>query len=140
MRYEFFDHTADVLYKAYGKTVEEAFVNAGLAMTSVMVDYEKVVDKFEHRISVRGSKLETLLYEFLQELIYLVDAEEFLLHAVGSLKIESSGDAYKLEAVVRGDTISSAYETDSAVKSATYSEMYVREEEGRWVAQVVLDI
>ncbi|MGZ7116702.1 MAG: archease, partial [Methanobacterium sp.] len=37
-KFEFFDVTADVGYKAYGDTLEEAFENAALAMFEVVTD------------------------------------------------------------------------------------------------------
>jgi len=32
MRFKFFKHTADVEFEAYGKTIEEAFENAAIAL------------------------------------------------------------------------------------------------------------
>ena len=40
-QYEYLEHTADVKFLAYGKTLEEVFENAALAMFNVMIDTEK---------------------------------------------------------------------------------------------------
>ena len=40
-RFEFLEHTADVYIRAYGKTMEEAYENAALAMFEVMTDLIK---------------------------------------------------------------------------------------------------
>jgi SHS2 domain-containing protein len=36
--YEYLEHTADVRFRAYGKSLEQAFENAALAMLNVMVE------------------------------------------------------------------------------------------------------
>ena len=42
MKYKFFNKTADIKFQAYGKNLEEAFINAALAMTSIMIDYKLI--------------------------------------------------------------------------------------------------
>ena len=42
-KYKFFEHTADAKFQAYGKSVEEAFSNAALAMFSVITDTSKII-------------------------------------------------------------------------------------------------
>lgn len=140
MGYNFFDHTADVMFQAFGETLSDAFRFAALAMTSVMVDYTKVANVCSHSINVSGERLETLLYEFLQEILYLVDAEEFLLCDVKDLVITQDASGYVLFCVLHGDKNLISYDTDSAVKSVTYSEMFVRQGDEGWTVQVVLDI
>lgn len=41
-KFEFFDVTADVGIRAYGKTLEDAFENAALAMFEVMTDTSRI--------------------------------------------------------------------------------------------------
>lgn len=140
MKYKFFDHTADVLFQAFGGTIEEAFSNAALATGSVMINPTYVESVLERKISVSANKYETLLYEFLEELIVLVDSEEFLLHNVRDIVIKDDYGKYVLDAVFVGDKLSDKYITESAVKSVTYSEMKVEKSENGYMVQVVLDI
>ena len=42
MKFKYFDHTADIMFEAYGKTLEETFCNAGLAMFNILTDIRKV--------------------------------------------------------------------------------------------------
>ena len=44
-KYKFFDHTADVLFEAYGKTLSELFTNAALALQEIQVDIKTVSPK-----------------------------------------------------------------------------------------------
>ncbi|RMF05935.1 archease, partial [Candidatus Woesearchaeota archaeon] len=65
--YEFLEHTADVKFRAYGRTLDEAFANAALAATHVLIEPSKVNCAVAKKISVKASRKDTLLYEFLQE-------------------------------------------------------------------------
>ncbi|MFH0978070.1 MAG: archease [Candidatus Woesearchaeota archaeon] len=136
MRYEFFEHTADAKFRAYGKNLEEAFSNAAEAMFSVMVDCTKVKQTEEREISATGSDTKALLYNFLEELLFLLDSEGFFLHSVKSLKIKGND----LVATVIGDASTEDYSTHGDVKAVTYNEMEIEEKKGHCFVQVVVDV
>ena len=74
-KYKFFEHTADAKFQAYGKSVEEAFSNAALAMFSVITDTNKIKKKVKKGIEARGHDRKSLLYNYLEELLFLIDTE-----------------------------------------------------------------
>ena len=41
-RFEYFEATADIGFKAYGKTMDEAFENAGLAIFNIISDTDDI--------------------------------------------------------------------------------------------------
>ncbi len=135
-KFRFLEHTADAKMQAFGSSMEEAFSNAALGMFSLMLEPEKVEGKEEKSISVQGSDTKALLYNWLEELLFLLDSEGFVMHEVKSLEIKGR----ELDAVVTGDRVSGRYETHGEVKAATYNEMEIREENGGIVLQVVLDL
>ena len=90
MKYEFFEHTADAKFRAYGKDLNEQFVNAALAMTSILFDPKKVKSKIKKEIKIKGLDQKSLLYNLLEELLYLMDTEFFLLNKVSNLKIKDN--------------------------------------------------
>jgi len=53
-KYEFLDHTADAKIRAYGNNIEEAFVNAGLAVFSILKNPEQVKSRINKKISVKS--------------------------------------------------------------------------------------
>ena len=73
--FEFFDVTADVGLRAYGKTLEEAFKNAALATFEVMTDTSKIKPSICKKVKIESEDLLALLYDWLDELIFLHDAE-----------------------------------------------------------------
>lgn len=135
-KYKFLEHTADAKFQAFGKTLEEAFANAAMAMFAVMIEPEKVKPKIEREISVDGKDEKALLYNWLEELLYLLDSEGFLLSSVKKITIKKR----LLEAVVVGDLVANGYETHGDVKAATYNEMEIKKENNKYTVQVVVDI
>jgi len=142
-KYTFFDKTADAKFKAFGYTMEESFANALEAMTSLVFKIEDIQNyEFEHEtreLIVEGTNLELLLYNFLEEAIFLLAAESFV-GLVESMKIKEVDDGYKLKAVLKGSQ-SINFENSGEVKAVTYNEMHVKQNDNRvWECQVVVDL
>jgi SHS2 domain-containing protein len=143
-KYKFFDKTADAKFQAYGNTLEEAFKNAQEAMISIIYNIEEVLDyefdEQERDVIVEGTNLETLLYNFLEEVIFLMSAELFV-GVVKKIQIIHVDEMYKLKAIMEG-TQAINLEGHGEVKAVTYNEMYVKfdEEKGKYTVQVVVDL
>lgn len=138
-RYVFLNHTADAKFQAFGRTLEEAFTNAALATASLMWDADEIGRKIQHTISIRGKDLERLLLSFLEEIIYLLDTQNFLLGAASDVQIEKRDKDYRLTAVFLGDECSSKYNIYGEVKAITYNEMIIKEND-HVTLQVVVDM
>ncbi len=135
MNFKFLEHTADVKFRAFGKNTEEVFENSALALKEAICGKIKIKEKKEKIINVEGKDPESLLYNFLEEILYFLDAEDFLIGKVKKININK----LKLKAVISGDK-SSDYKFTNSVKAVTYNEMFVKEQKGKWTAQVVLDV
>jgi SHS2 domain-containing protein len=138
-KYEILPHTADGKFRAYGRTLEEAFANAALATASLMWDWTKIEPKLSHVVRVAGRDRKQLLVKFLGEIVFLIETQKFLLASVNGLEIRDVPDGFSLEAEFRGDTLSDRYELFGDVKAVTYHEMKI-EECGGVVLQVVVDM
>ena len=57
MEFEYLEHTADAKFKAYGDSLEKAFVNAGKATFGLLLDCDKVKPVIEKKIEVKGKKI-----------------------------------------------------------------------------------
>jgi SHS2 domain-containing protein len=134
--YRYLEHTADIKFQAYGTTLEMAFTNSAYALTHLMFQGQ-VAQKHKFHIHAEGRDLESLLYSFLEDFIFLLDSKQFLLSSVMNIKIDA--DKTCLEADVTGDDAGN-YELELGIKAVTYHDMFVKEELGRWITQVVLDI
>jgi len=139
-KYDILPHTADGKFRAWGRTLEEAFANAALATASLMWDWEKVEPKLSQAVRLEGRDREQLLVKFLGEIIFLFETRKFLLASVDGLEIRDVPDGFFLEAEFRGDTLSDRRDIHGDVKAVTYSEMKIDEERGGVVLQVVVDM
>ena len=136
-KFIFLEHTADIKFQAFGKTLEECFENSALAFAQAMYG-GKVKDKKNKKIKVKGKDLESLLYNFLEELLFLLDSENFFLSKT-KVKIKKKEDKYELNAELKGDNAKN-YKIGLDVKAVTYNEMFVRKEGKKFICQVVLDV
>ena len=139
-KYKFLEHTADAKFQAYGKSMEEAFSNAALAMFSILTDTKQIKKNIKKGIEARGHDLKSLLYNFLEELLFLIDTENFLLNHIEELTIHKKEGKYFLEAIVVGDKYSKQYKTEGDIKAVTYNEMEIKKEKSKAMVQVVLDL
>ena len=139
-KYEYFDHTADVGFFAYGKDAAELFKNAALATTAQMVEVTDVKPNIEKKISLKGNSLEGLLFDFLGELIYLKDADN-LLFSRYDISIKKAGKDYKLTGALKGDKINKeTQELRNDVKAVTMHMFKIEKTKGGYKATIILDI
>ena len=131
-RFIFLDHTADIKFRAFGETMNKVIENCVEAIAEYMSD-RKIKPIKGKKIDVKGEDNESLLYNFLDEIIYLIDAENFV-----ASKANVTLRGYNLHAELYGDD-SSKYNLKQ-IKSATYAEMYIKQKPNGWEAQVVLDV
>lgn len=131
-KFVFLEHTADIKIKVTGVTLNEIFDNSVLALASYLSD-KPIKIKKSKIISVSGTDNESLLNHFLDELLYLIDAEHFI---VGKAKVQIMG--YNLKAELFGDD-SKNYEINQ-VKAATYAEMEIKKLKSGFEAVFVIDV
>jgi SHS2 domain-containing protein len=135
IRFKFLEHTADVKFQAFGNSIEEAFENSALALKETICGKKKIKEVEEIKIIAKGKNNENLMYNFLEEIIYLLDAEDFLISKVKEIKI----NRFRLKAIITGDK-ASGYKFTNNVKAVTYNEMVIKKEKGRWISQIVIDV
>ncbi len=126
VRYEVLGHTADAGVKAYGETLSELFENAALGMFSLICSPEKVRALDAHEIALTADDDETLLVDWLTELLYLHETEGVLFSEF-RVQMEEGG----LRAVARGEALDAGrHELKMNVKAVTYHQLEINEAEG----------
>lgn len=131
--------TADVAFEAVGKTLEELFVECARATFEAMVDTRLLAMQDKKIIELESEEVDQLLFDWLAELVYLKDSE-YMLFREFDVKIDKN-KFYQLKAKVTGERIDTKkHELRNDVKAVTYHLFYVKKEDKRWKARVVLDI
>jgi SHS2 domain-containing protein len=136
---KFLDHTADIKFQSFGKTIEESFVNASEALKRSIVGEEDIKSKMRKDVEISANSIDNLIYKFLEEFLFLLDAEDFIFSKIEKIKIDEK--KFKLKMEIKGD-LSSNYKISNEVKAVTYNEMFVKfdEKTQNWICQVVLDV
>ncbi|MEM5773207.1 MAG: archease [Candidatus Aenigmatarchaeota archaeon] len=129
--------TSDVAFEAYGKSLNELFANAALAMFEVIINTKQIKPKEERKVEAEGEDLQSLMFNWLNELLVFVDSENL---AFSQFDVEIDEKNLKLKAVCKGEAIDrSKHETRTHVKACTYHKMEIKKNKV-WGARVILDI
>lgn len=136
-RFEEFGHSADVGLTAYGKSPEELFENAAFGMFSLMTDLKKVGTAVSRELAITAEERETLLVNWLNELLFIHDTGKLIF---SEFKV-SSLTPKALAARVSGEKIDLArHKIDVQIKAATFNQLSIRSEKGKWLGRVIFDI
>jgi len=130
--FEEIEHTADLAIRACGRDMRELFANAAQGMFALMAEpSEEPVH--EREVSLEALDYESLLVDWLNELIYLheVEGETYRQFAIETL---SSTD---LKAHVTGGPTKNK---TKAIKAATFHDLAIEETANGLVATIVFDV
>jgi len=133
LRYEELDHTADLALRIYGRDLEELFANAAYAMFCQLADIEHITPSIQRQITVDGTDYESLLVNWLNELLYLHESlgEVYCTFDVRELSPQH------LQATVHGMR---SEDINMIIKAATFHGLAIQETPTGYVATVVFDI
>jgi SHS2 domain-containing protein len=134
--WEHFAHDADVGVRGYGRTVAEAFEQAAVALTAIVTD--AVVEPLtEVRVSCRRGRLELLLVDWLDAVIYEMATRKMLF---GRFKVEIDGD--RLTGRLWGEPVDIKRHAPACEpKGTTFTALNVEfDAAGRWSAGCVVDV
>lgn len=134
-RFRLIEHTADMGLVAYGESLAEAFANAAYGLFSLIVEPNKVKEKESRKVTVQAQDAEGLLFNWINELIYIFEVERLLFKSFDIT--EFTGQS--LEATCWGEKYDpSRHQLKTGVKSATYHMLKVDGEKNR--VQVIFDV
>jgi len=133
--------TADIAFEATGCDLPELFSDAADATTNVMIDnIESIQPRETRQIELSNDEVDMLLFDLLQELIFLKDAQRLLLR-IREMQIAERDENYFLKATVEGEPLDAERHHQRAdVKAVTLHGFSVEPTQGGWKARVLLDI
>ena len=141
MSIKFLDHPSDVYIEVRAKTLEEAYALCGKALYDVMTDTATVEKRKTIEVEVEGYDLYSLLYNWLEELLYLFDTKQFLGSEIVVKEVKEINEGFRLKATISGEEYDPQRHTSKiAVKAATYHLMEINKEQDNVVVRFVLDI
>jgi SHS2 domain-containing protein len=128
---------ADLLVEATGSTLGEAFANLALGMFNAMTPIGGIAEEEEFTVEAEGIDMESLLFNLMDEFLYLNDVE-FLVPRRIEVQVDEGN--FKATAKCIGERFSrETHEVGIAVKAATYHMMEIRKEKDGWRVRMVFD-
>jgi SHS2 domain-containing protein len=136
-RWEHFSHDADIGIRGYGDTVEAAFAQAAVAMTAVICDVQNVRPLVPVAVYCEAPDYELLFADWINALVYEMAVKRMLF---SRFDVRINGRV--LQAEIWGEAVDTErHQPAVEVKGATYTELRViREQDGTWMAQCVIDV
>ncbi len=131
--YEEVEHTADWAFRVRGRSLQELFANAAHAMFSLERSVEMGKHDLVREVEVDGADRETLLVNWLNELLYL--GQEYR-EAYGRVDILEINDGH-LRALVHGRHED---EAQRYIKAVTFHNLELKCGSNGWEATLVLDV
>lgn len=104
--------------EATGKTLAEAMKQVVLGLFDILVDPEEVRPKARKEINLDAKMEDILLHDFLEQLMYLIDHEGFVLSRIEELSTEGN----VLHCVLSGDNCAE-YEVKETFHSISHADL-----------------
>ena len=138
--HKFLDHTSDVLFVAKAETLNELFKECAFAVEETMVDISKVKPKEKIKILGEEAKIDRLLFDFIDELIFFKDYKQLMFSKFEIEIVEGKGQ-WELKCVAHGEKLDlTRHNPKVDVKAVTMHLFKVEQVASGWKAQVILDI
>ena len=129
--FRFLEHTADIMFEAYGKDYSSALENAAHAMFSV---FGKAEEKEKAKFSITAHNIEELTVQSLADLLAYMDTNEIVFSRAKVLSYDAKKHAVELEA------FGEKKQPRDAVKAVTYHELSVTHDKKGWTIRILLDV
>jgi len=136
-RWEHFSHGSDVGVRGFGNSADEAFEQAALALSAVVADISTIAPSENVEVSCDAPDLELLLVSWLNAIIYEMAVRRMLF---GKFRVAISG--FSLTGTLSGEDVDpERHQVAVEAKGATVTALrVVCDQDGRWVAECVVDV
>ena len=129
---------ADVAFEASATTPQGLFEDSAKALTEVMVDMKTVAPRLKRELELSSETPDTLLYDFLTQLIILKDVDS---HLFKEFRVSLGAKQTSMKCTLSGEPIDrKKHALRNDVKAVTMHMFGIRRGGKNWVATVVLDI
>lgn len=135
-RWEHFPHEADMGVRGIGATCAEAFEQAALALNAIVTDPASIKPAQKVNVMCEASDVELLLVDWLNAIIYEM-ATRHMLFCRFEVKLAGG----QLAGIAWGEPVDLVrHQPAVEPKGATYTSLAVHNEDGRWIAQCIVDV
>ncbi len=139
MPYKYLDTiTGDAEFIVNAKSLEELLAESGKALVGLMYDIKKLKGGKSLEIRATGETPEDLVYNWLTEILFLQDTENFFFKDF-SVEVEEKGGEFIAKGVGTGQTGDPKL-VEAYVKAITLHNFYVKKTNNGWEARITVDL
>lgn len=136
------DHTADTGIEVWAESFLNLMLEAGMAISEMTTDIDSIPFEETHQIIVEEEELDLLLVEFLKELLFLQETEDFI--PIGFEKpqhIPTGKTMVFSTKAIGGKWVEGKHESLTHIKAVTYHDLQVRcNKSDEWYAKIIFDL
>lgn len=131
--YEILEHPADLKVQARAKTLPDLFSNFLKAIIEIcQPEIDQASPLISHQIQIKADNIESLLIDFLSEVIYLMDVNKEI-YTQADLIIKNN----ELKGKIKGQKVK-RFQTE--IKAATWHDLEIKKINNQWQAIVLFDV
>jgi protein archease len=132
--HSFVEHTSEVELHLHATTLPALFAEAGRALAELMLGEETTgTETVSDEVSVSAPDREALLAAWIDELVFQAEIQKAVFTRFEITRLDDRAIAARIAGIAEPVI-------KTAVKAATFHGLRVAEEDGRFVATVVLDV
>jgi len=135
--YKILPHPADICVEVRGKTLKNLFINAGIALVSELGQIIKKSPQKKKILKINGIDRESLLVNWLQELLYLFYVQGLIFYSGTIKKLtdkELQGEANFLK------FNPSTFQPLKEIKAVTHHDVHIKKNNYGYYVKLVFDI
>lgn len=133
--YEIIDVSGDAGLKVRGTSLGDLFANAALGMTELITNPAEISITEQKEVCFTSDTVEDLLVRWLNELVFLFDAHDFI-GRMFNIRIQGNSLAARISGGRYDPTV---HEKRLLIKAATYHKLTLRRA-AFWEATIIFDI
>lgn len=134
-KFSLLEHTADIGIKIQGNNLEELFESGFYGVLSIVAK-RRPLESDSKVVELTSPDKESMLVDFLNEILYLINGENWLPAKIVKLNIDENN----LKSVISGEKFSSTDIIKTEIKAATYHNINIKKNVDTWETNVVFDL
>jgi SHS2 domain-containing protein len=135
--FEVLEHTADIGFRATAATLPGLYEAAAEALVAIVLDPAEIAPRETVELAAAGESNESLLINWLSEVLYWLDGERF---ALCDFKVRELGHG-RIAAGAKGELRDSVrHQARLIVKGVTYHQLKIKQVANGWFCEVYLDV
>lgn len=137
-KHTYLNHTADIAFDIEADSLEELFSEALRVWVESAAEIKNSDSQSTFELDLKSDSLEQLLVDFLNELNFLLTVKKILCFDIEMIEIDRN--EFRVKAKLKTQQVNNDSILKEEIKSVTYHQMEIKNDNGKYRVRVVFDI